>query len=502
VAIVAALIAAVSLAIGAVTVFALQDSLIGQLDHGLIAASHRASSAGEGAGVNRLPPLGTDGSHPDGPPPGSFVGSPGQSAKTVVAAINDGAIVAGGYVDTNGSQHELSAAATKVVLGLPTNGTATTADLGSGLGSYRLIATSTNDGTVLVTGLPLNGVQDVVNRLALVVGLVTAGGVLFASAAGALSIRAALRPLRRIATVASGVTDITLDKGEVALSVRVPQRDLRSSAEVNQVGSALNELLGHVSEALDARQAAEDQTKRFVADASHELRTPLASIRAYAELSRRDYGDAPDGLRRNVGRIESEALRMSSLVDDLLLLAHLDSGTELQLSEVDLSQLVLEAIGDAHAVGADHRWLIDLPSEPVSVLGDEQRLHQVIANLLANARVHTPAGTTVTVTVRPPTVDGAPVILRVTDDGPGIAHDLLPHLFERFARGDSSRSRGTGGAGLGLSIARAIAESHGGTLDVESRTGTDGMTSFTLSLPGFPAPTGRSDDVQQFLTRA
>lgn len=168
---------------------------------------------------------------------------------------------------------------------------------------------------------------------------------------------------------------------------------------------------------------------------------------------------------------------MTSLVEDLLLLARLDSGRPLEHEPVDLTRLVVDAASDAHAAGPDHRWNLDLPGDPLTVPGDSQRLHQVLANLLANARAHTPPGTTVTVALRP---DGDEALLLVTDDGPGIPAELRPELFERFARGDSSRSRAAGGTGLGLAIVAAVVEAHRGRVDVRSRPG---HTAFAVRLP-------------------
>jgi two-component system OmpR family sensor kinase len=179
-----------------------------------------------------------------------------------------------------------------------------------------------------------------------------------------------------------------------------------------------------------------------------------------------------------LGRIESEAVRMTELVEDLLLLARLDEGRELERRPVDLTHLLVNAVSDAHAVGSDHVWNLDLPEEPVEIVGDAARLHQVVTNLLANARIHTPPGTTVTVGL---SRDEENARITVTDDGPGIPESLQASLFERFARGDTSRSRGSGGStGLGLAIAKAVVTAHRGVLTVESRPG---FTRFTVSLP-------------------
>ena len=220
--------------------------------------------------------------------------------------------------------------------------------------------------------------------------------------------------------------------------------------------------------------------RHFVADASHELRTPLAAIRGYAELTRRSPQPLPPEVAHALGRVESEATRMTALVEDLLLLARLDSGPALERAEVDLSALVVDAVSDAHAAGPQHRWELRLPDEPVVVVGDRARLHQVVANLLANARAHTPAGTTVTTTLEYASEPaGGSVRLVVADDGPGIPQDLQPHLFERFRRGDVSRSRAGGGTGLGLAIVAAVTAAHGGAVTVES---APGHTEFRVEL--------------------
>ncbi|WP_284253364.1 sensor histidine kinase [Pseudolysinimonas kribbensis] len=218
--------------------------------------------------------------------------------------------------------------------------------------------------------------------------------------------------------------------------------------------------------------------RQFVADASHELRTPLASIRGYSELTRRGGHELPDDVVRSIGRIESESIRMTALVEDLLLLARLDAGRELVLGDVDLVPIVVDAVSDAHVAGGDHEWrLLDPPAEPVVVRGDAGRLHQVVANLLANARTHTPAGTVVEIGL---TVEGDEAVLSVADDGPGIPEGLQPVLFERFARGDGSRSRSAGSTGLGLAIVAAVVDGHGGTVQAVSRPGD---TRFAVRLP-------------------
>jgi two-component system OmpR family sensor kinase len=275
------------------------------------------------------------------------------------------------------------------------------------------------------------------------------------------------------------VARLPLDRGEVALAERVDVADTDPRTEAGRVGAALNRLLNSVDSALTARQASETRVRQFVADASHELRTPLAAIRGYAELTRRSGASAPPDVVYALGRVESEAARMTTLVEDLLLLARLDAGRPLATDAVDLVPLVVHALSDAHAAGPDHVWQLDLPEEPVLVSGDEARLHQVVANLLANARTHTPSGTRVTVGVRPAGADGR-AVLTVSDTGPGIAPDLLPDVFQRFARGDESRSRHAGSTGLGLAIVSAVVAAHGGSVEVASEPGS---TTFRVHLP-------------------
>jgi two-component system OmpR family sensor kinase len=297
--------------------------------------------------------------------------------------------------------------------------------------------------------------------------------LLGAGVAGAVVVRRELRPLERVAATAARVSALQLDRGEVSLVERVPDVDPRT--EVGQVGSALNHMLDHVRSALEARHDSEVQLRQFVADASHELRTPLAAIRGYAELSRR--GVLTPETEYSLARISSQAERMTTLVEDLLLLARLDAGRPLEQGEVDLTRLVVDAVSDAYAAGPTHRWQLDVPDEPVTVPGDGSRLAQVLANLLANARAHTPPGTRVVVGLA---VGPAYADLSVVDEGPGIAPELLPHVFERFARGSSSRSRQNGSTGLGLAIVHAVVTAHLGSVGVASGPG---RTVFTVHLP-------------------
>jgi two-component system OmpR family sensor kinase len=386
----------------------------------------------------------------------------------------------------------LSAANMTKLLAVSLNGHPETISLGD-LGTYRVEAKSVN-GVQRVVALSLQNTDIVLLNVALVTGGAVLIALGIAGWAGAVIIRRTLRPLGRVAATATRVSELRLDRGAVQLAQRVPVGDTDPRTEVGQVGAALNRMLDHVGNALEARHASEMQVRQFVADASHELRTPLAAIRGYAELSRRSRAPISEEIAHVLGRVESEAKRMTGLVEDLLLLARLDAGRPLAHDPVDLTMLVVDAVSDAHAAGPRHFWQLDLPEEPVTVVGDQQRLHQVLANLLANARTHTPEGTTVTVAVTA-TADSA--VLQVIDFGPGIPANLQPHIFERFARGDSSRSRAAGSTGLGLSIVSAVVAAHRGTVSVDSRPG---HTVFTVTLPLVRVPA--SEQLARTLPRA
>ena len=375
---------------------------------------------------------------------------------------------------------------------------------------YRLTKVQVSSDDILITGLPLATVDNTLNKVENTEHMVFATVLLLAVVLGAGLIQFSLRPLRRVATTATRVTELPLDSGEVTLPAGVPDTDPRT--EVGRVGAAFNRMLFHVEKALGRRAASEARLRRFAADASHELRTPLSAIRGYAELALRHPGPVPDDVMHALRRVQSESARMTVLVDDLLLLARLDAGRPLQREPVDLSRLVIETTSDARVARGDHRWRLDLPDEPVMVQGDEHRLHQVMANLLSNAGKHTPTGSTVSVAlvlgatvtetgttagtaavqrgVVPP---GPRVELSITDDGPGIPPELLPELFERFTRGDTGRAREVSAAGkstgLGLAIVDAVVAAHGGCITVTSRPG---MTRFAILLPLLPEPASQT----------
>ncbi|WP_429460219.1 sensor histidine kinase [Microbacterium sp. ZKA21] len=367
------------------------------------------------------------------------------------------------------------------------------------LGSYRLAATQTQHGGItVVTGLPRDEIQNTLARLFTVIAMATLGGLILLALTTAITIRVGLRPLRAVAATATRVANQPLDRGEVSITERVPATEADPRTETGLVGAALNTLLDHVDSSLSARQQNEERMRRFVADASHELRTPLASIRGYSELSLKALEKAEqagittapatmESTGSALERIQAQSLRMTRLVEDLLLLARLDEGRELVYGTVDLTQLAVEGVADARPIAPDHAWELEVPEEPVTVVGDTGRLHQVVTNLLANARTHTPAGTRITLTVAR---DGDNGILRVHDDGPGIDPAVREELFARFARGDSSRARQTGGTGLGLAIVKAIIDGHHGEILVDSEPGS---TTFTVRIPVNPASAHETD---------
>jgi two-component system OmpR family sensor kinase len=380
---------------------------------------------------------------------------------------------------------DLPDAAVEQLSDVPTDGTKSSISL-SGLGHYRVVGyrvvVGGTDPATLVVGVPLHEVDETIAQLvglAALFSLFAIAGTVFASRS--LVVRS-LRPLNRVAATAQQVSQLKLDRGEVALAVRVPPEDANPASEVGQVGQAINHMLNNVEEALAARQASETKVRQFVADASHELRNPLAAIRGYAELTRRDREQLPTEAAYAMSRVESEADRMSHLVEDMLLLARLDSGPDLDLQPCDLSEVVINAVSDARAAGPDHVWQLNLPQYPVIAYGDRHRLQQVMANLLANARTHTPPGTYVHTEV---SVSGPDAVVTVTDNGPGIPPEVSNRVFERFARGDASRRRtpGTdagGSTGLGLAIVAAVVAAHHGNVAVSSQPG---YTQFTVRLP-------------------
>mgnify|MGYP001394861293 CR=1 FL=1 len=415
-------------------------------------------------------PSGPGGESGDGPAP--------RIGTLQVVYATDGSVAESSWTRDDGKERSLDEAQLATIddasLG---DRTPTTVDLGDELGPFRLAAQE-RDGVRVVAGISLEEVEATTSALSIILLSVAGVALLLVLVGLSFWVRRTLRPLDRVAGVAQRVADRPLAVGEVEIPERVADVDTDPVTEVGRVGHSLNVLLAHIEDALRSRQHSEDQLRRFIADASHELRTPLASIRGYAQLSLGEDAPMTPTQQRAFDRIASESTRMADLVEDLLLLARLDAGQQLRREPVDLTLLAIDAVSDAHAADPTRTWLLDVREEyAIEVQGDDNRLRQVVANLLRNARTHTPPGTRVITSLR---VEGGQAVLEVTDDGPGIDAALKERLFERFARGDQSRNRDAGSTGLGLSIAEAIVSAHRGSIVVAS---DPGRTAFTVRLP-------------------
>lgn len=460
-----ALVAVVSLLIGAVTTIGMRAWLLDRLDGDIADSLRRVDMMRDGSAPPVVPGDVAEGRGP-------IFGEVG-----AITLVYDGDDSAGWIIDDSAAARRSPTALDDDVVQVVRDEASTrpgTVDL-PGLGSYRVVAGQTRSGVTAVVGLPTDDVDEATASLVRIEVIVALLGIVAAALAGTAVVRRQLRPLTEVAATAHAVAALPLDEGEIGVTERVPDRLTDPRTEAGQVGLALNQLLAHVESSLSARHRSELQVRQFVADASHELRTPLTTIAGYTELARRR-GDAETAALA-LAKVEEESARMTALVEDLLLLARLDAGRPLARDEVDLTRLLLEAVDDARVVAPEHRWRIVLPEggEPVEVVGDGHRLHQVVTNLLTNARKYTPVGTTVTVTVHPDGFD-------VHDDGPGFPPELVDSAFERFTRGDAARHR-SDGVGLGLALVQAITTAHGGAVRLASAPG-DTVVSVRL------APTG------------
>ncbi|KUM36825.1 sensor histidine kinase [Arthrobacter sp. EPSL27] len=512
-----ALLVAICGAVGIVSYASMDYFLTRQLDDQLVQAAARARDFGRSGGR--------------ADPAEARIG-------TLNARIDDDSVRSAGFLAEDGTREPLTDEDDEALLDLSPRSEPVNRTLSAG--AFRLVAAEAPDGDVLITGLPLEDKKNTLASLVWTMVIVSAGGLLVIGLAGTALIRRTMKPLDQLSEVATQVSRLPLDAGEVALAVRVPESAAHPGTEVGSVGHALNLMLDNVSNALQARQESEMKVRQFVADASHELRTPLTAIRGYTELMRMTEHFTPDG-QKSLARVQSQSERMTTLVEDLLLLARLDEGQPLKLSDVDLTQLAVETVTDEKVMAPDRIWHLELPDEPVVVRGDATQLHQVLANLLSNARKHTGPGTTVVTGVqRAP--DGSAVVT-VTDSGPGIAPEFVGRVFARFTRADASRKNpvavttpapnrqpvahlplrpprlpaaaaspgspaaapaapatapvatapvpsapaapvpvasAEGTSGLGLSIVQSIVEAHGGTVSV---TSVPGRTQFTVRLP-------------------
>lgn len=487
--------------IGCLSTWALEASLMDRADIRVQAASQRGNTRRHSESTEKnvaqqlLQTYGSDSSDYN-PPAG--LDAPGQAAGTLALLRNRQGVVASAYINNEGKYTYLTRDQINTLMAALNSGkTKPFTVYVEGLGTYRVLVTRDSvSSDAVLTGVSLADDEALIGRQMIIEVLLVGSGVVLAAVVCFGLVSRFLQPLRRVAATARQVATQPMDSGEVQIERRVSLDDLCSSTEVGEVGTALNTLLDHVNDALEVRQRSETQVRQFVADASHELRTPLAAIRGYTELVRsgREGDQLSEISQQAMDRIASESLRMSELVNDLLLLARLDAGRELEDELVDLAPVLIESVADAQIAGPDHTFELDLSAvfgadedldeQLPLVRGDEQRLRQVLANLLANARLHTPAGTHVWVKLLQE--DGRYRIV-VADNGPGISPQLRGKLFERFTRADASRNRQGGSTGLGLAICAAIAQAHGGSVQLaDSASYLDDAAQgacFVLSLP-------------------
>jgi two-component system OmpR family sensor kinase len=403
----------------------------------------------------------------------------GQSVGTLGARLVNDSVTAFGLVGADLTATSLSTQAQAQLAGVPASGRIVSIDL-DGLGPYRLQAVSGRDGAVLVTGLPEHDLNETIAKLLALEGAILGLALLGAAAAARPAVRLALRPLTRVTGMADLVSTMPLQSGSVALPASVGGAD--RTTEVGRLSTAFDRMLRNIETSLHARERSEVQLREFLADASHELRTPLTIIRGYSELALRPGHTDADAMRGSLQRIEAEASRMGVLVEDLLLLARLDALADTVRSPVDLSVITIDVAAAAQATAPDHRWVLDLPEQPVTIEGDERQLRQLLTNLVTNARVHTPPGTTVTIELRgdAETSPKAQAHWRVSDNGPGIPIEAQGRVFQRFARaGDSEPGHGRG-SGLGLAIVAAVVAAHHGQIAFSS---TPGRTTIGAILP-------------------
>ena len=407
-------------------------------------------------------------------------GFPGQPPGTVIAVVREGKV---GFaaVFTDG---EPTAPPGDVVADLEritwTGTDPATVRLGE-LGLHQVGSRDVGGGVRLVSAVSVDDANSTFNRNALMVAGIAMLALFAAAVSTVALVHHELRPLRRVAAIAGHVAELPLDADQYRITARVDASDTDPQTEVGVVGYTLNTMLDNVDSTLTRMAESDRNTRQFLTDASHELRTPLASILGYAELTRQESELLPPMTEYALTRIEAESQRMSTLVSDLLLLSRLGEGQDLELEDLDICELIADAVNDAAVAGPDHHFVADLPDQPSWVRGDRVRLAQVVANLLGNARMHTPPGTTVTTAVAQRDVGGRQVVeLTVADDGPGITEEIMPNLFGRFVRADKARSRELGSTGLGLAIVASIVEAHGGDVSAESRPG---RTVFMVRLP-------------------
>ncbi len=476
-----AVVTAVLVAIGIVSVLSLRGYVTVMSDAEVAKSLHAFSHS-----YDRYRTGEHTSAHPDTPPVAhALLEFTGQTPGNLIAVLHNGVVVGSAVF----SEDEPRPAPPDVVRAIEAqawpDAPPRTEKLGS-LGSYRVDCLIEGEDT-LVVGVSLNLANRIIARKNITTTALVASALLVTATLTIWVVGYTLRPLRRVAATAAEVAAMPLTGDDHRIVARVAPQDTDPDNEVGIVGHTLNRLLDNVESALIHRADADLRMRQFITDASHELRTPLAAIQGYAELTRQDSSDLPPTTEYALARIESEARRMASLVDELLLLSRLGEGEDLQTDELDLTDLVLNAVNDAAVAAPSHRWVKNLPDGPVWVKGDHARLHQLVSNLLNNAWVHTPPNVTVTtgITCHRADPDGPYVELTVADNGPDIDADVLAHMFERFVRSNKSRSTGTGN-GLGLAIVNSIVKAHHGSVTAES---ANGRTVFRVRLPMIEQPT-------------
>jgi two-component system OmpR family sensor kinase len=435
--------------VGVVASRSVEDILVGQIDEML--TGFAARGPGPGGGGDRPPPEGEE---------------PFFSPFAEVLIAQDGSIAfakPSGFADDPDPLPDVS--------GL--DGSEGLIDLDSvdGTLEYRAHVSTVRDDSVAVRAAPLDEVADATASLVRTLLLTGALVLLVGAAATWWTVRRSMRPVDEMVETAEAIAAGDLTR-------RVPDSD--PNTELGRLGASLNEMLATLEEAVTNEQESQERLRRFVADASHELRTPVTAISGYAELRRKGGLATPEAEDQAWSRVESESTRMAALVEDLIMLARLGEGQPLVIEPVDLAEIARDAVTDHAAIDPGRPATVKGP-ESLTIQGDSQRLHQVVSNLLANVRVHTPPGTLTTIEVED---QGAWAVLAVVDDGPGIPEGSVDRVFQRFHRADPSRSRRSGGSGLGLSIVQAIVEAHGGTVDAGNDPG--GGARFTVRLPKGP----------------
>jgi two-component system OmpR family sensor kinase len=480
-------VAILCIIVGVVTHVSVGNQLHAQLDAQLGRAADR-----------HVPPTASDDSGPSDDGPGGPGG--GEYELGAVLRTDSEGGIQGSWRDSDGDLRRLSSDDLRTLDDAVEDAEpGQNIDVDLAIGSYRIHVSQSPDpsGSAgaeerTITGLPLAALTSTLHRLDLTLLVAGLAATLLTGLAGSLIVRRTLRPLEEVTTVAGKVADMPLAHGDVVLRERVRPEVAQSRNEAGDVGRALNLLLENVDQALDVRQRSEETMRRFVADASHELRTPLTAIRGYTEMLRLTEELTPRG-EQSVDRMQAQSERMTALVEDLLLLARLDEAAGAEtgqaeppdrtpLPEVELGEIVVDAVMDARITAPCHHWQLDLDEDELSVHGDSRQLAQVVVNLVSNARKHTPEGTTVQVRLHrgPSGAGGAEAVLDVIDDGPGIDPSVTGDVFARFTRADTVRSGSDGTTGLGLPIVKAITEAHHGTITLDSHPG---RTVFTVRLP-------------------